>query len=519
MPEIPVPQARLLDHTRSAAPLSQYGQLRYYDNGNAEALAAAGKMLDKGISVLAEFQRKSEETENRLSATEAQNFYTKLNADLDLRMAKNPGAFKEFEKWAKETDKAFEEGVKPFIDRMTPEFRKQFAAEMDGLRIRTTHQRIRTGTQAKVTADYNRFQTLFREAADNNPEEAVRILNQHRGTLISEEEFKTKLEIDLPRIQESAEARRLIDANAEGIIPFLEDKNKEGVYTNFTHIPAAKRTELLNYARAKDSRRRMEENLVMLDQMNSGKVFSRNDVETAFEGKTSPEDLRQKHEQIQMIDRFESNRKRAATAAKQEQLDNMIARDDFEIYSFRFSPDETVAKKEYADWKNKIITRYAGNTSAIDRLEKRLDANFKASSDFHNSYKNSTLFRAGENIIKAYKKEGKFFANTSNAFLWFDKEDKSVGTATLVEDMLTLDMDEFVRNHPNATVTQLTEELEKKITDYNKSTVAEIGEMAMARKGKGQIEVKKKSLPVGTERKGFIYQGGDPGDPKNWKKK
>ena len=29
----------------------------------------------------------------------------------------------------------------------------------------------------------------------------------------------------------------------------------------------------------------------------------------------------------------------------------------------------------------------------------------------------------------------------------------------------------------------------------------------------------KKSLPVGTEDEGYIYQGGDPGDLKNWKKK
>lgn len=506
MPEIPVPQARLLEHNRAAGPLSQHGQLRYYDNGNAQALATAGKMLDKGISALAEFQRRSEETENRLSATEAQNLYTKFNADLEQRMADNPGAFDKFESWAKETDKAFEEAVKPFLDRMTPEFRKQFSADMAGLRIRTTHQRSLTWRHAKVTANYNRFQTLFRDAADNNHEEAVRLLNQHRGTLISEEEFKTKLEIDLPRISETAEARRLIDANAEGIISFLDDKNKEGKFTNFSHIPDAKRRELLNYARAKDSRRRMEENLVMLDQLNSGKVFTKADIETAFEGKTSAEDLRQKHDQIQMIDRFESNRKRAVTAAKQQQLDNMIARDDFEIYSFRFSPDQTVAKQEYADLKNKIITRYAGNTSAIDRLEKRLDANFKASSDFQNSYKNSTLYRAGENIIKAYKKEGKFFANIDRK-MWFDKKDDTPGAATLVEDMLTLDMDEFVRNNPKANVTQLAEELEKKVTSYNKSTVAQIGEMAMSRKGKPQVEQKAQKFGTFNGKKVVLKDG------------
>lgn len=490
MPEIPVPQARLLEHNRAAAPLSQHGQLRYYDNENAQALSAAGKMLDKGISALAEFQRKSEETENNLAAAEAQKFYTELDAQLINRMSADPGAYNQFEDWAKETDKAFEDGAKKFLDRMTPEFRKQFEVGMQNKRIITRNNRIRTGIQAKVTADYNEFQQLFKHYADNSPEEAVKLLHTHRGKLISEAEFKAKMEIDLPRISETAEARRLIDANAEGIISFLDDKNKEGKFTNFSHIPDAKRRELLNYARAKDSRRRMEENLVMLDQLNSGKVFTKADIETAFEGKTSAEDLRQKHDQIQMIDRFESNRKRAVTAAKQQQLDDMIARDDFEIYSFRFSPDQTVAKQEYADLKNKIITRYAGNTSAIDRLEKRLDANFKASSDFQNSYKNSTLYRAGENIIKAYKKEGKFFANTSNAFLWFDKDDKSVGTATLVEDMLTLDMDEFVRNNPKANVTQLAEELEKKVTSYNKSTVAQIGDMAMSRKGKQQVEQK-----------------------------
>lgn len=475
MPDIPKTQVGLIQHTRATAPLTTQAQLKYYDDGSAENWAKLGKVFDRGVSALAEFQRQSEETENNLSAAEARNYFTKLNADLTQRMADNPGAYNDFKKWAEETDKQYAAGAKRFLDRMTPEFRRQFEVNMQHLRLTSLDQRIRTGLQAKVTADYNRFQTLFKEYAVTNHEEAIRLLDLHRGKLISEQEYKTKMEIDLPRIAQSAEVRRLIDANADGIIQWLEVKNNDGVFQNYPAITPEHRRELINYAKAKDSRKRLDENTVFLDQLNSGKIITAKDVEASFAGKTTPEDLRQKQEQIKMVRVFESNRERATTAANKAALDRRINADELRIYNFNFSPDETTAKQQYADLKRELLVSYSGDMAAFDKLAKRLDTAFQSSREPKTSYKNSPLFRDGTNILAGYKAQGMFAA--AGGFWGKEKADTSGATASYIENIMENDLADFVQDHPQATAADLKKHLDEKISLYNKTPVSEIAEM------------------------------------------
>ena len=523
MPDIPKTQVGLIQHTRATAPLTQQAQLKYYGNNSvAEGLDKIGRVLNSGVSALAEFQRKSEETENNLSAAEARNYFTKLNADLTQRMADNPGSFNDFKKWAEETDKQYAAGAKKYLDRMTPEFRRQFEVNMQHLRLTSLDQRIRTGIQAKVTADYNRFQTLFKEYAVNNHEEAIKLLDLHRGKLISEQEYKTKMEIDWPRIAQSAEARRLIDANADGIIQWLEVKNNDGVFQNYPAITPEHRRELINYAKAKDSRKRLDENTVFLDQLNSGKIITAKDVEKSFEGKTTPEDLRQKQEQIKMVRVFESNRERATTAANKAALDRRINADELRIYNYNFSPDETTAKQQYADLKRELLVSYSGDMATFDKLEKRLDTAYQSAREPKTSYKNSPLFKEGEKILAGFKAQGMFAAGSGGRWI-SEKGDKSRATASYVQEVMENDLANFVQDNPHATYDDLRKALTDRISLYNKSNVAQIAEMVMnsgkSRFGKQIDNTVKSSLKPGAVINGWIFQGGDPADKKNWKRK
>lgn len=522
MPDIPKTQTGLIQHTRATTPLTQQVHLKHYNNGNAEGWANLGKAINAGVSALAEFQRKAEETENNLSAAEARNYFTKLNAALTKRMADNPGAFNDFKKWAEETDKVYEEGAKQYLDRMTPEFRKQFEVNMQSLRVQSMNERIRTGIQAKVTADYNRFETLFKELAISDPVQAKNLLDENRGKLISEQVYQTRLSIDLPRISQGALARRMIDAATPGIIETLEKTYADGKYVNFPNITDDKRRELVTYAKAKDSRRRYDENTILLDQLNSGKVISAKDVENAFAGKTSPEDLRQKQEQIKMVRVFESNRERATTAANKAALDRRINADELRIYTYNFSPNETQAQQQYADLKRELLVNYSGDMATFDKLAKRLDTAYQSSREPKTSYKNSPLFKEGEKILAIFKAQGMFAAGRGSRWIT-EKGDKSRATASYIEQVMENDLANFVQDNPNATYNDLRKALTDRISLYNKSNVAQIAEMVMnsgkSRFGKQIENAVKSPLKPGTVRNGWIFQGGDPADKKNWKRK
>lgn len=502
MPEIPKVQTGMIQHVNASSPMSSPGTLQHYDSGAAQNFMTAQRAFDRGITALAAFQKEAEETENRLSATEAKNLYMQMNNDLVSRMKENPGSFDKFEEWSNAMDEEFDKKFKPFLDRMTPEFRKQFEADFAGVRIEGRSRRIDTGMQAKVTADYNRFQILFKNFAENDDtESAKRLLDEHRGRLISEQEYLTRLEIDLPRITQSAQARKMIDAGTPGIIQFLEEKDSKGVYQNLPNILPEQRTQLLNYARAKDSKRRADENLLLVDELSSGKVISRKDISEKFRDLDTPEDLRQKHEQLQIVDRFESARKRASTAAKEEHLKRMANADEVRIYNFKFSQNSDTAAQQYEDMRRKLLVSYSSDMAVFDKLMARLDASYKSTRQPTVSYKNSPLFKTGQDILEGFKAQGMYAAGKEGRWWGInEKEDTSAGSVRYIGSVMESDLAGFIQDHPKASAADLKKFLDERISLYNKTTVSDIAEMQFnnAKKGKGEAGVGSRSSLTGT---------------------
>jgi PBP1b-binding outer membrane lipoprotein LpoB len=92
----------------------------------------------------------------------------------------------------------------------------------------------------------------------------------------------------------------------------------------------------------------------------------------------------------------------------------------------------------------------------------------------------ATLYQDGERILDGFKAQGRFAAGKEGT-IWGVNEsaDKTPAAASYVEDLIKADMTEFCRNNPQATVQQLNEYLNARITTYNKSTVAQIADMQL----------------------------------------
>lgn len=485
MPEIPVSKNGLIQHTAAGSPMSGHSLHYYGDDGTAKALGNFGRSFSSALGAVAEFKKEFDETENRLSATEARNLFAKINGDLQDRMKKNPGSFSEFKTWAEEADKLYAEKSKVFLDRMTDKFRKQFEADMQGLRIEAFNRRRDVGTQAAVSANYSRFQTLFKEAAERDPQEAMRLLEQHKGVLISPQEYQTRKEIDLPRISQSAQMRREVEANTPGIIEKLSATDGKGNFTNFTAVTPEFRQSMIRYAEAKDSQKRAEELYQFAEELDSGRPISRQMIEDSFAGKTSAADLKQKQTMIQMLERKESARERATTAANARREEAQFQADWARIVNAEFPHDVNARQKMYAEMRQYIIGAYHGKGSRMETLLKKLDEYHKLPNSPAVKVKSTTLYQDGERILDGFKAQGRFFADGS----WW-KDDKKPGTVSYIEDVLKADMTEFCKNNPQATVQKLSEYLNERITTYNKSTVEQIADMQLKEAAKRQGERK-----------------------------
>jgi hypothetical protein len=117
----------------------------------------------------------------------------------------------------------------------------------------------------------------------------------------------------------------------------------------------------------------------------------------------------------------------------------------------------------------------------METLLKKLDEYHKLPNSPAVKVKSTTLYQDGERILDGFKAQGRFFADS---YLW--KTDKEPGTVSYIEDVLKADMTEFCKNNPQATVQQLNEYLNERVTTYNKSTVAQIADMQLKEAAKRQ---------------------------------
>lgn len=481
MPKIPVNrQTAMIQHVRATTPINAGGQhLQFYKSNTAEALINAGAKIGNASAELGQkmmaFSEKLQYTEDRLAATEAKNLYRNLQSDLQKRMTANPGQYDQFGEWAKETDKTYADQVQTITSRMSGDFRRQFDAEMEGLRKETIARRENLGMQGRVTADYTLFQAQWKDAAlRGDLNECNRLLEYHRGNLITEQEYQQK-KLEYNRFAEYGEVKRLVETDSPGIIGKLKERNDKGEYANYRNLEESARDRFLRIAEAKDSLRRSDENAELLEKMNAGEEITLDDIEAKFKDKKTPEDLRQYREQMQIVRKILHSRsgyKAKVTAEKEkQQYDNFR----WTIYDYKFAADDATRQKQYALLRTEILTRYADDGEKRLALTEKLDARFKAAAEPQKSVHNTSLYKDGTALIDTFKMQGKLFADRN----WNVADDKRPGTISLIEKKLRMDLEDFVSANPDGKLTDLQKHLEEKTSIYNKSYVDDIGNMAI----------------------------------------
>lgn len=490
MPKIPMSsKAGLIRHQRDTVPMSGAPGMNFNmaesraisDLGNAIANAGS-KIGNAGMQIVSarnQFLAQEQDTRNKLAATQARNLYRQINSDLEMRMAENPAGFSHFREWAVQADQKYSDGVKEFTDKMSEDFRKQFDTEMEGLRIESMKQRSLLGIHAKVTSDYNLFQSQFKYfALRGDLAECNRLLEEHRGKLISEQEYQQK-KLYYYQLADFGEVKRLVEAGTPDIASRLKERDSSGNYANFKHLETSARDRFMRVAEANDAKRRTDENQSLLDRLNNGEQLTIDDIDRAFEGQTSPESVRQKNQQRSILRQFqkaqETARKQEARERQQEieqEKRDAVNAHAYRILSHEFPADPARRQVEYATMRNEIFTRYAGDGATVKRLLSQLDETLKAKEKPDSSYKNSFPYFHGKRLLDGMK--GKFFSRyPGRGESWYSLatnvyNDDSNLKATNFE-LAKLHFDEFMKANPQAKISDVENFLKKMRQDVNQA--------------------------------------------------
>ena len=490
MPKIPMSsKAGLIRHQRDTVPMSGAPGMNFNmaesraisDLGNAIANAGS-KIGNAGMQIVSarnQFLAQEQDTRNKLAATQARNLYRQINSDLEMRMAENPADFSHFREWAVQADQKYSDGVKEFTDKMSEDFRKQFDTEMEGLRIESMKQRSLLGIHAKVTSDYNLFQSQFKDfALRGDLTECNRILEEHRGKLISEQEYQQK-KLDYGRLADFGEVKRLVEAGTPDIVSRLKERDSSGNYANFKHLETSARDRFMRVAEANDAKRRADENQSLLDRLNNGEQLTIDDIDRAFEGQTSPESVRQKNQQRSILRQFqkaqETARKQEARERKQEieqEKRDAANAHAYRILSHEFPADPARRQVEYATMRNEIFTRYAGDGATVKRLLSQLDDTVKSQEKPYSSYKNTFSYQYGRRLLD--NMEGLFFSrHPGRGESWYSfatnvyNNDSNLKATNF--ELAKLHFDEFMKANPQAKMSDIEAFLEKMRQDVNQA--------------------------------------------------
>ena len=416
MPRIPMSERGFVPHVDNSvrmvgAPDMNFGM------ENSRALREAGTALQNGLDDLGrgalalggamkDFVEREAETQNRLAATNARNLYRAYDEELENRMAENPTEFKEFSKWADETDKKYLADVRQYTEQMTTPFRQQFEAEMEGIRIDSLSRRRKIGIQAKVTADYNMAKTLLKDAAERGDSSGyMRILDENKGILFSDEEYDMR-KVEYDRLADSSAAKRLVDMAGESgnlvqmqsSLDQLKERDSKGNFINFKHLPDDYRDQLIRAAEAQRNKAELEDDQQFLAGLYQGQIPTEEMLVHALkDGLITEEQFNKRMGWVkQFVTNAENDAKRADAAEKQAKKD---------------------AEAERAAWFE--ASMHMGAPKYKDQSE--LDTAFKAGElnvDEYNKYStalasfNSSIERAKEQAAEKTKK------NLVNAFKW-----------------------------------------------------------------------------------------------------
>ena len=268
MPRIPMSdKGGLVQHQRDSVPMSGAPGMSFkLDEGQAwkELGAQIGRAGESFGGAMMNYAKAAQDTDNKLAASQARNLFSGIQGELAGRMAEHPQDFGKFREWAQEADKRYADEVKQYTDKMSQGYRKEFEVEMDGLRTRALQDRVRKGIQAKVTADYELLQAQWKDAALRGDEaESRRLLDEHRGVLISEQEYQQKL-LDYERMRDCGAAKRLLESGERGLAERLRARNEDGCYAEFPKMDDGYREKLIRAAKSQDEERtrQLDENLL-----------------------------------------------------------------------------------------------------------------------------------------------------------------------------------------------------------------------------------------------------------------
>ena len=409
MPRIPMSDRGFVPHVENnvrmhGAPGMDFGM------ENVRALRGAARGLndfaDDVLSLGAaarDYVERQADTQNKLAATNARNLYRAYNEELENRMAANPADFKEFSKWADETDQRYLDDVRQYTEQMTTDFRNQFNAEMEGIRIDSLGRRSRIGIQAKITADYNMMQTLFKDAAERGDEaECKRILDEHRGTLISEEEYQQRM-VDYGRIADSAAAKREVDAcstlpdgtevpaeqsvgRSAAVLKKLQERDSDGNFINYKGITEDYRDQLIRVANTQKNKAELESRQVFLAEVNHGNVPTEEELKAKHEsGELTDEQF---NWQLNTVEQYNAKKENEETRKRNRKL-----KEEAEAYQ----ADANAGKEVEYDTPEKLSAAYR---------DKKIDAeqynNLLAILERNNAKKENEETRSKRQIAEDY---------------------------------------------------------------------------------------------------------------------
>lgn len=284
MPKIPLSRRNgAIQHVRAAAPITGGGlNLKYYgSNGDAEALAKAGKMIGDSMknfgSAMTQFAVELQENEDRLAAAEDRALFDKSSSELLQQLAANPGkSDEEKQQLIDDFQSRYEEQRKPFLERMSRNYRQVHNVEMQSKSTAVANKQRLILIEGSVQRQANEVNELYKNFCGNGKfEEAKRLIHEQTGKVWDEQTAKKLLEHDLPMRQDFFNAKRLAESDPRTALAALNEKNANNEATNFRNLTPDSRQQMIRYAENLANQREQQWNEDMLAQYASGhKVFT-----------------------------------------------------------------------------------------------------------------------------------------------------------------------------------------------------------------------------------------------------
>ena len=421
------------------------------------------------------FARETAEAENRLAEREYLTAWAEHEGELENRMAAEPGRVEEFGAWAAESDKAWGEKAKPYLDRMTDRHRAEFAERMNAARVQSRDRRMRISFAASATRQRQGFLDNFDENCTRGDfDGAADALDAAKGVMHPAE--IEKLRSTIPARQEEWEMRRRL---AAGKYDEVIDSLRSGDYQG--HLSPERRRMILHEAEAERAKANAEGLQNLLDRMNNGEVvspgeFDRPEVDPDFRNKAKRLIERfNKQQEIARRDAVRQQRqdKRLADLRRADERKKQLDAREYDLITLTPPADATSRSSMYNNLKSDILTTFAGDGPAVKRLLSTLDEQFKAAEKPESSYKSTFAYQRGMSWLEENKK------NFTGEAQWFRFD-----TYHRKENykMAQLAFERFCRANPNATEAQALEFLRQLKIDCNKHDCEDMAAFWASRK-------------------------------------